>query len=110
MVKSFKKCGISNAPGGTEEKALCEDLVSINGENAGNHNDSDDELNDFFNDELIIDEERKNLLESDDEEEFDEFTINDGYCTPEIYHSDNVLSICVVPNFGKVHYQVLVCS
>ena len=88
IIRSFKKCGISNAMDGTEDDILYEDLMApstaladlIDPQDETNDDDEtsdDDELNDYYDygvDDLVSDEQMRQLFESDDEsQEFEGF-------------------------------------
>ena len=92
IIRSFKKCGISNAMDGTEDDILHEDLMAPStaladpidpqDEARDETNDDDetsdnDELNDYYDygvDDLVSDEQMRQLFESDDEsQEFEGF-------------------------------------
>ena len=76
IIKSFKKCGISNAMNGTEDDILYEDLMASSTALADcidpqdETNDDDDEQNDYYDygvDDLVSDEQMRQLFESDNE-------------------------------------------
>ena len=86
IIRSFKKCGISNAMDGTEDDILYEDLMApstaladpIDPQDvARDETNDDDELNDYYDygvDDLVSDEQMRQLFESDDEsQEFEGF-------------------------------------
>jgi hypothetical protein len=81
IIKSFKKCGISNAMDGSEDDVLYEDLVGDDTENdTGSHeelDESDDEMNDFYNEDMIDDEEIKKIFDESDDEVFNGFSTED---------------------------------
>ena len=75
IIKSFKKCGISNAMDGTEDDILYEDLMASSTALADridpqDETNDDDELNDYYDygvDDLVSDEQMRQLFESDNE-------------------------------------------
>ena len=77
IIKSFKKCGtgISNAMDGTEDDILYEDLMASSTALADHidpqdETNDDDELNDYYDygfDDLVSDEQLRQLFESDNE-------------------------------------------
>ena len=74
IIKSFKKCGISNAIDGTEDDILYEDLMASSTALADRidpqDETNDDELNDYYDyvvDDLVSDEQMRQLFESDNE-------------------------------------------
>ena len=86
IIRSFKKCGISNAMDGTEDDILYEDLMAPSTaladpidpqDDARDETNNDDELNDYYDygvDDLVSDEQMRQLFESDDEsQEFEGF-------------------------------------
>lgn len=87
IVKSFKKCAISNAMDGTEDDMLYKDFIASSTEGHGEdiqvdededeQSDSDDELNDYYEigkDDMITDEQIGKLFDSDNESlEFEGF-------------------------------------
>lgn len=68
IVKSFKKCCISNAMDGSEDDALWEDLCENRHNDDDSDSDDESDVEDFYTDELLSDEAIRDLFASDDEE------------------------------------------